>query len=87
MQCSLVFSVFTLGPNISLGTLLLNALSLFSSPNVRDQVSRLCKATGKLIVLCTLMSLDSKQEAEHAGPNGGRHCKNLTCFCCHFAVV
>jgi len=87
MQCYLVFSDFTLGPNISLVTLLLNTLSLCSSPNVRDQVSHLCKATDKLIVLCTLMSLDSKQEAEDAGPIGGRHCMILTCFCYNSAVV
>lgn len=87
MHCSLVFSDFTLGPNISLGTLLLNTVSLCSSLNGRDQVSHLCKATGKLIVLCTLMSLDSKQEAEDTGPNGGRHYVNLACFCCHSAVV
>ena len=29
----------------------------------------------------------SKQEAEDSGPNGSRHCLNLTCFCCHSAVV
>ena len=47
-------SLFLLGPNILLCTLLSNTLSLCSSRNVSDQVSHPYKTTGKIIVLYIL---------------------------------
>jgi hypothetical protein len=46
MQFSPVTS-FLFGPNIHLNILFSNTLSLCSSSNVRDQVSRLYRTTGK----------------------------------------
>ena len=53
-----------LSPNILLNTLFSNALSLRSSLNVSDQVSRPYKTTGKIIILYALefIFLDSKLE-------------------------
>jgi hypothetical protein len=52
------------GANILLRTLLSNTLSLFSSLNVRDQVSHPYKITGRIMVLYILTStfLDSELE-------------------------
>jgi hypothetical protein len=43
------------GPDILLSTLFLNTLSLFSSLNIRDQVSHPYRTTGKMIVLYILI--------------------------------
>ena len=56
--CSFLHSPVTsslLGPNILLGTLFSNTLSLRSSLNVSDQVSHPYQTTGKIIALCTLI--------------------------------
>jgi len=44
-----------IGPNILLSTLFSDTPNLCSSFNVRNQVSHLYKATGKIIVLCILI--------------------------------
>jgi hypothetical protein len=52
--CSFLQSPVTLslfGPNILLNTLFSNTLSLWSSINVRDQVSHPNKTTGKITIL------------------------------------
>jgi hypothetical protein len=53
-----------LGPNILLRTLFSNTLSLYSSPNVRDQVSHPHKTTGRIMVLYVLnfTFLESRRE-------------------------
>lgn len=53
---------FPLGSNILLSTLFSNILSLFSSLNVRGQVSQPHKTTGQLIVLCILVFPVSTQQ-------------------------
>jgi hypothetical protein len=45
------------GPNILLRTLFSNTLNLCSSLNVRNQVSHPYKTTGKIIVLCSPISI------------------------------
>ena len=45
------------GPNIFLSTLSLNTLSLYSYINVRDQVLHPYQTTGKITVLCILISV------------------------------
>jgi hypothetical protein len=52
------------GPNILLGTLFSNTLSLCSSPNVRDKVSHPYKTTGKNILLYFIICifLNSRRE-------------------------
>jgi hypothetical protein len=50
------------GSNILLSTFYTNTLSLFSSLNVRDQISRPYIITGKIIVLCIFTFLDSRRE-------------------------
>jgi hypothetical protein len=58
LLCSSIHSPVTsslLGPNILLGTLYTNTLSLCSSLNVNDQVSHPYKTTGKIIVLYFLI--------------------------------
>ena len=55
-----------LGPNILLSTLIWNTLSLCSSPDLRDQISHVCKTTSKLILPCILIfvCLDRKREGK-----------------------
>ena len=65
--CSFLHSLVTsslLGPNILLYTLFSNTFSLYSSLNVRDQVSHPYKTTGKITFLYILIFkfLDSKLE-------------------------
>jgi hypothetical protein len=65
--CSFLQSPVTLslfGPNILLNNLFSNTLNLWSSLNVRDQVSHPYRTTGKIIVLFTLIftCLDRRQE-------------------------
>jgi hypothetical protein len=65
--CSLLHSPVTLSlldQSIFLSTLLLNILSLYSYPIVRDQVSHACKTTGRITVVCILIFIfvDSKLE-------------------------
>jgi hypothetical protein len=45
----------TFGSNILLSTVFSNTLSLYSSVNVRDQVSHLYRTTGKITVLYILI--------------------------------
>jgi hypothetical protein len=54
------------GPNILLTTLFSNTLSLCSTLNVRDQVSKPYRTAGKIIALYSLifMFLDSRREDE-----------------------
>jgi hypothetical protein len=51
-------------PNILLTTLFSNTLSLYTSLNVRHQVSHPYKTTGRIMVLCilTFTFLDSRRE-------------------------
>ena len=59
--CSFLHSRVTsslLGPNILLGTLFLNTVSLHSSVNVSDQVSHPYKTTGKIIILYILILIN-----------------------------
>jgi hypothetical protein len=50
-QSSLASRHFSLlGPNILTTALFSNNLSLCSSPNMKDQVSHLCKTTGEIVV-------------------------------------
>jgi hypothetical protein len=53
LQPPVISSLF--GPNILLRTLFSNTLSLCPSFNVRDQMSRRYRTTGKIIVLCILI--------------------------------
>jgi hypothetical protein len=60
LLCSLLHSPVAsslVDPNILLGTLFPNTLSLFSSRSVRDQVSHPYKTTGKTTVLYALIFL------------------------------
>ena len=80
--CSFLHSPVTsslLGPYILLSTLFSNTLTLRSSINVNDQVSRPYKATGKIIVLYILFFkfLDSK--LEHKRFCNSKH--SLTSIC------
>ena len=66
--CSFLHSPVTsrlLDPNIILGTLFSNTLSLRSSMNVNDQVSHPHRATGKIIVLHILFFRFLDSELEH----------------------
>jgi hypothetical protein len=68
-----------LGPNIFLNTLFLKTLSLFSSLEVRDQVSHLYITTGKITVLYILIFRffiwDGK--TKDFGMNNSKHSLNL----------
>jgi hypothetical protein len=65
--CNFLHSPVTsslLGPSILLRTLFSNTVSLFSSLNVRDQVSHSYKTTGRIMVLyiLTFTFLDKRRE-------------------------
>jgi hypothetical protein len=62
LQSPVTSSLFS--PNILLSTLFSNILILYSSPNVRDQVSHPYRTTGKIILLYikSLTFLDSRRE-------------------------
>ena len=62
-----------LGPNILLNTLFSNTLSLRSSLNVSDQVSRLYKTTGKVMVLCVFTFNFLGSKLEDSAPNDSKH--------------
>jgi hypothetical protein len=68
-----------LGPNILLSTLFSNAFSLYSSFNVRDQVSHPYRTTGKIIVFYILVFkffVTGDTKTEGSGPNGSKHYQN-----------
>jgi hypothetical protein len=67
LMCNFLHSPVTsslFGTNILLRTLFSNTLSLFSSPNARDQVSHPYKTTGRIMVLyiLTFTFLDSRRD-------------------------
>jgi hypothetical protein len=68
-----------LGPNILLSTLFSNTLSLYTSLNVRDQVSHPCKRTGRIVVLYILSSQTAGGRTEDPEPNGSKRSPNLVC--------
>jgi hypothetical protein len=64
---------------ILLSTLFSNMLSLFSSLNVKDQVSHPYRTTGKIILLYILILTFSTadKKTEGSGKNGSKHSQNL----------
>ena len=71
-----------LGPNILLSTLLSNTLSLYSSLNVRDQVSHPYKTTGKIPVLYISIFnfCIAKWKTKYSAPSESKHSLTPVCF-------
>jgi len=70
-----------LKPNIFLSTLFSNILSLYSSLNVRDQVSHPYKTTRNIMVLyiSIFMFLDTNWKTKDSGPKGSKHSTSSVC--------
>jgi len=68
-------------PNIFLSTLFSNTLSLYSSFNVRDQVSHPHKTKGNIMVLyiSNFMFLDTNWKTKDSAPKGSKHSTSSAC--------
>ena len=82
--CSFLHSPVTsslLSPNILLGTLFWNTLSLRSSLNVSDQVSHPYKTTSKVLILYIVNSKfsDIKPKTKYSPTNGSKHSLTSNC--------
>jgi hypothetical protein len=66
----IIFSLF--GPNIPLSTLFSNTISLYSSLNIRGQVSHPYRTTGKMIAAIFRIIFGTREHRETWG-NGSLH--------------